>query len=191
MKDPRNSKIHYGEERQSPIPTSFYLTKKETKMSYGDLVQKNGTIFFNDIPVVEIRGIVIVNRCPIIVVNETPDNWALRCSELGDFELHISSGQEFISCKEKDMQIFIDFEYGGREILLALDTRLYERGCFINKGPKAADQIGILYDMIIKYFFEICTNSNREQKDILPSIELNDTQEDSNTERGINYEKLW
>ncbi len=160
-----NSKIHHDEATHSHIPPSFFLNKNDKKTVCGDLINSNGTTRFNGVAVDWIQGAVIVNESPLIVIGETKCDWALRCSELGDFEAHISDGNErrrFLSCNEKDMQVFINFGYGGREILIALDTRLHERGCFVNKGPKAADQIGTLYDLIVQYFLNANMNSNCE-----------------------------
>lgn len=185
MKNFNNSEIRHDEAGKSLIPPSLFLPKKDKKVVCGVINNLNGTTRFNDAPVDGIQGAAIVNGSPIIVIGKTNSNWALRCSELGDFEIYISDGNErrrFLSCNEKDMQVFINFGYGGREILIALDTRLHERGCFVNKGPKAADQIETLYELIVQYFLNANMNSNSNcESDVmsLPQSELYSTQEGS------------
>lgn len=173
---------------------SNFLSSKVRKMAYGTLTNVNKKILYNGNPIDGIQGAVIVDGEIFVISDDMREKWELKFNDSGDFSFVFLDRNErlnFLSREEENMQAFLNFGFGGREVLLVLDTRICKQGCIVNKGPKFAEQMETLFGIILQYYFAASQNNGGENNDtsLSPSCsELTETQETEYIEGDFNNE---
>lgn len=176
-----------------PKNPSNFLTSRVRKMAYGTLANVNKKILYNGNPIDGIQGAVIVDGDIFALSDEIKEKWELKFNDSGDFSFAFFDKDErrsFSSREEKDMQAFLNFGFGGREVLLVLDTRICKQGCIVNKGPKFAEQMETLFGIIIQYYIAAGQTNDGEDNDtsLPPHSELCETQKAAYVEGDFDYE---
>lgn len=176
-----------------PKNPSNFLTSKVRKMAYGTLTNVNKEILYNGNPIDGIQGAVIVDGDIFTLSDDIKDKWELEFDDLGEYLFTFHEGKEcyrFSSDDEKNMQVFLNFGFGGREVLLVLDTRICKQGCVVNKGPKFAEQMETLFGIIIQYYIAAGQVNDGEDNytSLPPHSELCETQEAAHIEGDFDYE---
>ena len=175
---------------------SNFLPPKVKKMAFGTLTNKSGVILYNGNPIDGIQGGVIVDGNKFAISDEMREKWELKFSDYGEFSFWFYNGSEnfcFSSCKEANMQIFLNYGFGGREVLIVLDTRINKQGCIVNKGPKFAEQIETLFITVIQYYIALEEQDNAANDDkALSSLHHDrlETQETTYDEDDFNNERF-
>lgn len=173
---------------------SNFLPSKVRKMAHGVLTNTNKKILYNGSPIDGIQGGVIIDGDIFVISDDMREKWELRFDDFGEFLFSFHDGEEcysFSSHEEKNMQVFLNFGFGGREVLLVLDTRIYKQGCIVNKGPKLAEQMETLFGIILQYYVAASQTSAGGNNDTLlppPHSELCETQENTYVEGDFGYE---
>ncbi len=175
---------------------SNFLTSRIKKMACGILSNESGKILYNGNPIDGIQGAVIAGGNIFSISDEMSEKWELKFNDSGDFSFEICNGREnvgFSSHNEDNMQIFLNYGFGGREVLIVLDTRINRQGCIVNKGPKFAEQIETLFATVIQYYIAAEEHGNAANNDTAlppPRPEMLKTQENTYVESDFNHERF-
>ncbi len=175
---------------------SDFLTLGNKKAASGILTNVSGETLYNGNPIDGIQGAVIAGGNIFAISDGMSEKWQLSFNDFAIFNFGLNNGREkfvFSSCKEDNMQIFLNFGFAGREVLIVLDTRINSQGCIVNKGPKFAEQIETLFATIIQYYIAAEEHGNAANNDAaLPPLcpELPITQETTYDEEDVNNERF-
>jgi len=175
---------------------SNFLPPRDKKVACGILSNENGKTLYNGNPTDGIQGAVITDKKIFAISDEMSEKWELKFNDSGDFSFSICNGREnfgFSSRNEDNMQIFLNYGFGGREVLIVLDTRINRQGCIVNKGPKFAEQIETLFATVIQYYIAAekhCNAANNDTALPSPRPELLKTQETTYDEDDVNNERF-
>lgn len=175
---------------------SNFLPSKVKKMAFGTLTNKSGDILYNGNPIDGIQGAVIIDGNTLVISDEMREKWELKFNDSGDFTFGFYNGREnlcFSSREDDNMQIFLNYGFGSREVLIVLDTRINRQGCIVNKGPKFAEQIETLFITLIQYYIAAEEKGNAANDDKVlssPHPELLETQETTYYEGDFNNERF-
>lgn len=172
---------------------SNLLPSKVKKMASGTLTNKGGGILYNSNPIDGIQGVVIVDGKVFAISENMQEQWEFRFDDSGNisFGLHIGGKYRSFSSYERDnMQIFLNYGFGGREVLIVLDTRINKQGVIVNKGPKFAEQIETLFVIIFQYYAALYNQRNAANDDtaLPPQQEPNERGSDVCNGGGFNNE---
>ena len=180
----------------NPQNPSHYLPSKVKKTASGTLTNKNGDILCNGIPIDGIQGAVIIDGNIFAISDEMREKWELNSTDSGNFYFEVYNGRDslcFSSRQEDNMQIFLNYGFCGREVLVVLDTRINRQGCIVSKGPKFADQIETVFATLIQYYIaaeEQSSSVNDDKALSSPPAELLETQEATYDEGDFNNERF-
>lgn len=175
---------------------SNFLPSKVKKIASGTLTNKSGNILYNGSPIDGIQGAVIIGGFMFDISDGMREKWELKFNDSGDFSFGFYNGREtlcFSSREEDNMQIFLNYGFGGREVLIVLDTRINRQGCIVNKGPKFAEQIETLFATVVQYYLAAekqCNAVNDDKVLSLPQPEMFETQETTYDESDFNNERF-
>lgn len=139
----------------SPDNPSNLLPSKVKKMASGTLANRGGGVLYNGNPIDGMQGAVIVDGKVFLVSDNVQEQWEFEFDDSGNisFGLYIDKKYyKFSSCKEDNMQVFVNYGFAGREVLIVLDTRIDRQGVIVNKGPRGAEQMETLFSILIQYF---------------------------------------